>query len=54
MHKAYFITRTPLDDAAFKSILSTPVPARPTSFNLSATSKTSAVTFVADLTIRAS
>ncbi len=42
-----FITTTPLRDAAGTSTLSTPTPARPTTFRRSAASRMRAVTFVA-------
>ena len=43
-----FITMTPACVAAGISTLSTPIPARPTTFKFGAASNTSAVTFVAD------
>jgi len=50
-----FITKIPFSVAKLTSILSTPVPALATSFKLSAAlAKTSAVTFVAERTIRQS
>lgn len=50
----YLRTRTPLRVADSRSILSTPVPARPTTFSPLAAAKTSDVTFVSDRTIRPS
>ena len=43
-----FITTTPLAEAAGMSTLSTPIPARPTTFRLFAASSRSAVTLVAE------
>ena len=48
------MTSTPFFEAATRSILSTPVPALPTNFKFDANSNTSAVTFVAERTIKAS
>ena len=48
----YFMTKIPLLVAAAQSILSTPVPARPIIFKLVAALMTSAVTLVAERTIR--
>ena len=48
--KGVFITTTPRAVALVTSTLSTPMPARPTTFNRGATSKTSRVTLVADRT----
>ena len=45
-----FMTTTPLADAAFTSTLSTPMPARPITFNFFAASRTFVVTFVAERT----
>ena len=45
-----FMTTTPCSVAASTSTLSTPTPARPTTFNSGATLKTSAVIFVSDRT----
>lgn len=45
------MTRTPFLVAASTSTLSTPVPALPTTFSLSAASSTSAVTLVAERTM---
>ena len=50
----YFITITPFLVAAVISILSTPVPARPTSLRRFPALRTSLVTFVAERTIKAS
>ena len=46
--KGVFITTIPLALAAGMSTLSTPIPARPTTFRLSAFAISSAVTLVAD------
>lgn len=54
MHFTHLRTRTPLRVAAAKSMLSTPVPARPTTRNPLAAANTSAVTFVSDRTINPS
>lgn len=51
---SHFMTKMPLFDAALISILSTPVPALPISFNLVPALMTSSVTLVADLTIKQS
>jgi len=51
---SYFITMIPLLVAASQSMLSTPVPARPMIFKLVAALITSAVTFVAERTIKPS
>ncbi len=50
---SHFMTMIPLRVAALRSILSTPVPARPISFNPTPAVMTSSVTLVADLTMRA-
>lgn len=50
----YFITRMPFLVAASRSTLSTPVPALPTTCNFSAALMTSAVTLVAERTMRPS
>mmetsp|Transcript_15137 Transcript_15137/g.30763 ORF Transcript_15137/g.30763 Transcript_15137/m.30763 type:complete len:393 (-) Transcript_15137:1294-2472(-) len=47
-------TKTPRSDAARRSILSTPTPARPTTFKFTPASSTSRVTFEADRTINPS
>lgn len=52
--KTYFITITPFRVADVISILSTPVPARPTSFKRFPAWRTSLVTLVAERTIKAS
>jgi hypothetical protein len=46
-----FTTMTPRRVAASTSTLSSPIPARPTTFSRSARSRTSAVTLVCDRTI---
>ena len=46
--KGVFITTTPALVAALKSTLSTPIPARPTTFSLSAFASNSGVTLVAE------
>ena len=46
--KGVFITTTPAADAASTAMLSTPIPARPTTFKFFALAITSAVTFVAE------
>ena len=51
---AYLSTSTPADVAAFRSMLSTPVPARPISLSLLPAAMTSAVTLVAERTIKPS
>lgn len=51
---AYFMTRTPFLVAASRSTLSTPVPALPTTWSFSAALMTSAVTLVAERTMRPS
>ena len=47
--KGVFITTMPLLDAESKSILSTPIPALPMTFNLMALFKTTESSFVSDL-----
>jgi hypothetical protein len=49
-----FITMTPFFDASGISTLSTPIPARPTTFRLVAAARTSAVTLVAERIARPS
>jgi hypothetical protein len=50
----YFKTMAPLRVAACRSMLSTPVPARPTTRRFGQAANTSAVTFVSERTMRAS
>ena len=52
--KGVFITMTPFFDASGMSTLSTPIPARPTTFSFVAAASTSAVTFVAERMARPS
>ena len=47
--KGVFITITPFFEAALRSILSTPIPARPITFKFVAALSNFSVTFVADL-----
>ena len=47
--KGVFITITPFFEAAFKSMLSTPIPARPITFKFVAAPNNFSVTLVADL-----
>ena len=51
---SHFSTVIPLSAAAVRSMLSTPVPALPTTFSLTPAASTSAVTLVPDLTINPS
>ena len=51
---SHFMTTTPLAVAASRSMLSTPVPARPMTFMLGALSSTCRVTLVSERTIRPS
>jgi hypothetical protein len=52
--KGVFITTIPRAEAAARSILSTPMPARPMTLRLSAFSSSAAVAFVAERTARPS
>ena len=52
--KGVFITITPFREAAGMSTLSTPIPARPTTFSLVASASSLSVTLVADRMARPS